>query len=146
MRFRVLMCLVLAIALASLGGNAAAQGRISDKDLENLMNNMKEDSKNFSEAFKDDLEKSTIRKTSDEKTAKQLSEQFPKQVEGMLSQFKDKRQVNTTLPAVQLSHKRLDEYMNKISPSRRTVDLWARVTQELEKINQAFNVSPPAGS
>ena len=144
MRIKILICLACAATFLGLSTHAAAQGRLSDNDLQKFMSNMKEDSKNFAEPFKKDLSKSTIRKTSAEKTAKQLANQFPKQVEGMLNQFKSKKNVDTTLPTVYSSYKRLDDYMSKVSPSPKTVDSWSKVKQEMDNITKAFNFTPPA--
>ena len=41
-----------------------AQGRINDKDLENLIRNLRDDAKSFRPVFSAGLKKSTIRKTS----------------------------------------------------------------------------------
>jgi hypothetical protein len=43
--------------------SSSAQQRMSDKDIENTMKNLKEDSKRFQSSFNSAISKSTIRKT-----------------------------------------------------------------------------------
>lgn len=72
-------CLLLLVpALTSL---SSAQERLSDIDVEATMRNLKEDSKKFRKSVDSAVEKSTICKTSQEKEAKGLSQQFEKQTE-----------------------------------------------------------------
>ena len=125
-----------------LSGNAAAQARVSDDDIKKLMENLKEDAKKFSESFKDDIEKSSIRHTSEEKAGKQLAERFPKQIEGMLNQFKDKKNANAAFAAVNQSLTSLGQYMEKISPGKKTTDSWSRVKEGMGLIGKALNYTP----
>jgi hypothetical protein len=62
--------------------SAYAQERLSDKDVETQMKNLKEDSKKFRSSFNSAIGKSTVRKTSREKDAKALVERFGKIVRG----------------------------------------------------------------
>jgi len=55
------LMVVLAIGFGVLG--AAAQDRMSDKDVETTMNNIRQDSKKFSSIFNTAVKKSTFRKT-----------------------------------------------------------------------------------
>jgi hypothetical protein len=57
--FLILLTVVLGAARF-----AAAQGRLSDKDLQRLMQNLKDDAQPFRQSFANALKKSTIRKTS----------------------------------------------------------------------------------
>src|ERR1700722_11859794 len=67
---------------------AAAQGRLSDKDLQRLMQNLKDDAQPFRQSFANALKKSTIRKTSKEKDARMLADSFAKQANSALETFK----------------------------------------------------------
>lgn len=135
---------MMAMAALLLAGSASAQERLSDKDVEKLLGNLKEDASKFSDTFKHDLSKSTIRKTSEEKAAKQAAERFPKQVDGMLKQFRSKKKADTTLPVVYQSYRQLEQFMSRISPAEKTMQSWTRIRQEIELITKAFNFTPPA--
>src|ERR1700743_448060 len=83
-------CFSLLFSLVSIFQAPAlhAQKRVSDKDVEALMKNLKEDSKSFRENFDAALKKSAIRRTSQEKDAKGLVANFEKQTDALLSDFK----------------------------------------------------------
>ncbi len=144
MHGRRLLCIAIASGLLGLSGNAAAQGRVSDKDLEKLMENLKQDSKKFSDSFKQDLSKSTLRKTSEEKTAKEVADRLPKKVEGMHNQFKSKKKADAAFPAVYQSYSSLNKFMGRISPSAKTNESWSRVKQGMDQIGKAVNFNPPS--
>jgi hypothetical protein len=65
-----------------------AQTRLSDKDVLQYMNNLKHDGKKFRSSFDSALSKSTIRKTTQEKDAKTLAQNFEKQTNSMYGKFK----------------------------------------------------------
>ena len=65
----------LVFLLAGLSG-AHAQGRLSDKDLQRLMQNLKDDAQPFRQSFANALKKSSIRKTTREKDARALVDTF----------------------------------------------------------------------
>jgi hypothetical protein len=68
--------LVLLAMVAGVSRPAAAQGRLSDKDLQRLLQNLKDDAQPFRQSFANALKKSTIRKTSKEKDARMLADSF----------------------------------------------------------------------
>jgi hypothetical protein len=70
---------------------ARAQKRVSDKDMERMMKNLRYDTKSFRPMFDRAVEKSTIRKTSQANDAKNLVRTCESQVDGMLNQFKKNR-------------------------------------------------------
>ena len=80
----------LVLLAGMLGANrpAVAQGRLSDKDLQRLMQNLKDDAQPFRQSFANALKKSTIRKTSQEKDARTLADTFAKQANSALETFK----------------------------------------------------------
>ena len=80
--------LILLIGMLGADRVAMAQGRLSDKDLQRLMQNLKDDSQPFRQSFANALKKSTIRKTSREKDARALADTFAKQANNALNTFK----------------------------------------------------------
>src|SRR5262245_13845826 len=91
-KLAVLM-LVLALCCTLVIPSATAQ-RLSDRDVEALLGNLKSDTKKFRSSFNSAVSKSTIRKTSQEKDAKALVERFQKQTESALDEFKDKKKLD----------------------------------------------------
>src|SRR5215467_10775516 len=86
-----------------------AQQRLSDKDVETLFNNLKSDANKFRSSFNSAVGKSTIRKTSQEKDAKNLVQQFKTECETTSNKFKRDRRVDTELPALLNTGSQIDK-------------------------------------
>ena len=108
---------LLTVALLLMVGtlSAAAQDRLSDKDVANMMNNLKNDAKNFRPVWNKALSKSTIRKTSREKDARTLATQFQNQTEGMLRQFQSNKTADQSLPLVQQTARSIEQVKSDVS-------------------------------
>lgn len=121
---------------------SSAQQRLSDKDVESTMKNLKEDSKRFQSSFNSAISKSTIRKTSQEKDAKTLVKTFQSQTETMLNVFQDKKKADTTLPGVLGTAKQIDGVLSSVSLGGTTVSDWAKCKAELNILANEFNMPP----
>ena len=80
--------LILLATVLGVSRPAAAQGRLSDKDLRGLLQNLKDDAQPFRQTFANALKQSSIRKTSKEKDARMLADSFAKQANSALESFK----------------------------------------------------------
>jgi glycyl-tRNA synthetase (class II) len=129
--------LMVALILALPG---FAQQRMSDKDIESMMNNLKNDSKRFESSFNQAISKSTIRKTTQEKTDKNIVKTFQDQTETMLSVFKDKRTANTTLPGVIESAKQIDAIFMDVHMDGVVKTDWKKCRTELATLADQFNM------
>jgi biotin-(acetyl-CoA carboxylase) ligase len=130
---QVAVVTLLTLTSASL---ASAQSRMSDKDIESLMNNLQNDTKTFRSAFDSALGKSTIRKTSQEKDAKSLVENFHNQTENMLKEFKSKKKADQALSTVLASSDQIDQLLATTAMGEQTTDAWAKVKSELGMLAQ----------
>jgi len=132
---------LLTVALLLMVGtlSAAAQDRLSDKDVANMMNNLKNDAKNFRPVWNKALSKSTIRKTSREKDARNLATQFQNQTEGMLRQFQSNKTADQSLPLVQQTARSIEQVKSDISLGPVVDQQWTKIRTELDQIAQAFN-------
>src|ERR1700758_5277975 len=94
-------CAVIFVSLMSISQAPVvyAQKRVSDRDVEALMKNLREDSKSFRENFDAALKKSAIRRTSQEKDAKGLIASFEKQTDSMFSEFKKTKRGDVAVEA-----------------------------------------------
>jgi hypothetical protein len=137
-RFLVSTLLTLAI-VAPL---ASAQGRMNDKDIESLMNNLQKDATAFRSAFNSSVGKSTIRKTSQEKDAKTLVKTFDKQTQSMYKQFKGKKKADAQLAAVQSSADQIDKLLTSTPMGDETTTAWTKVKNEVTMLSQQFNKAP----
>ena len=138
--------LFLASTLGLLSGaTAAAQSRISDKDVEHLMENLREDAKRFQDPFKDALGKSSIRKTSQERDARELAKRFERQTDGMLQDFKRTHKGDAAFATVSSTAQQLDGIVLHLGPGSRAAGPWAKVQSDLSALAPAFNVPVARG-
>jgi hypothetical protein len=136
---RIMSFLTIALLLTAGVFSTAAQDRLSDKDLANMMNNLKNDAKNFRSVWNHALSKSTIRKTSREKDARNLATQFQSQTEGMLRQFQSNKTADQSLPVVQQTARSIEQVKSDVSLGPVVDQQWSKIRTELDQIAQAFN-------
>ena len=117
-----------------------AQERMRDKDIENTMKNLNEDTKRFQSCSKN-----TIRKTSQEKDARNLVKTFRDQTDGMLKAFHDKKQADASLQTVLNSASQIDKQINDISLGGKTSTQWSKIKSELTTLSEQFKVPMPKG-
>ena len=118
---------------------ATAQQRMSDKDVETGLKNLVDDSKKFRSSFNSAVGKSTIRKTSQEKDAKQLVEQFQKQAEGTLKQFQNDKTA-PGMSALRSSADQIDHVLSTTAMGANVNEQWAKVKTELGALSGAFGM------
>jgi len=142
MNRRVGLCLAAAVAIVGLIAGycpvLTASERMSDKDVERMMTNLRNDAKRFQGSFNQSVGKSTIRKTQQEKDAKTLVKNFVNHTNTMLSQFKNTKQADPTLANVRDSASRIDTLMTDVSLGPTTDNAWTKVKMELSTISGAF--------
>ena len=135
--------LVLLIGMLGADRLAVAQGRLSDKDLQRLMQNLKDDAQPFRQSFANALKKSTIRKTSQEKDARALADTFAKQANGALEIFKHDQKADQAVAALVNTAARIDPLVYSLQLNPQTTSQWERLRSELHPIAQAFSVPEP---
>jgi hypothetical protein len=131
------------LAMVAVGRPAAAQGRLSDKDLQRLMQNLKDDAQPFRQRFANALKKSTIRKTSKEKDARMLADSFAKQANSALETFKHNQKGEQ--PVTELVHTaaQIDPLVYSLQLDSATTSQWERLRGELHQIAQAYGITEP---
>jgi hypothetical protein len=139
--FSCSICALVAFILFALSARMTpGQQRMSDKDVEGMMNNLKEDAKQFRSDFNSAIGKSTIRNTDQEKQAKALAERFQKQTEELFDSFKDTKKADTSLPPVRDSASQIDKLLSSTTLNSKVSADWAKVKSELAMISSAFGV------
>jgi hypothetical protein len=128
-----------------------AQGRLSDKDLQRLMQNLKDDAQPFHKNFAKALKKSTIRKTSQENDATALADTFAKQTNTALETFRHQQKADQEVIALVHTAAQIDPLVYSLQLNPQTTSQWERLRTELHQIAQAFGVpepyfAPPPGS
>jgi hypothetical protein len=138
-------CAVALLALLFLFPfhSAHAQGRINDKDMEHLMKNLHEDTKDFRSAFDAALHKSSARNTSQEKDARYLSENFEKQAEDLAKHFKDSRTADNYVAEIVNAASHIDRLVYSLNLDSKATLSWEKVRSELHQIANAYGVNEP---
>ena len=147
-RSALLRCFpVLLLALMSLFHTSAlqAQSRVSDRDVEALMRNLKDDSKSFRENFDTALKKSAIRRTSQEKDAKSLVASFEKQTDSMFSEFKKTRKGDVAVETTISNAQEIERLMHGMQLDPKTLAEWEKIRTELSHVSAAFGIHVSSG-
>jgi hypothetical protein len=142
------------ILLAGLLGGVRltwAQGRLSDKDLQQLMQNLKDDAGPFRQNFANALKKSTIRGTSQEKDARTLADTFAKQANTALEAFKHQHKADQEVVDLVHTAGQIDPLVYSLQLNAPTRSRWEKLRTELHQIAQAYGLpepylAPPPGS
>ena len=120
-----------------------AQSRVNDRDMESMMRNLKDDAKSFQPGFNDAVKRSVIRKTSQEKDAKDLVGRFVKQTDAMLNNFKRSRKADRDLPLVLGTAAQIDRIISTISLNPQTNSRWEKIRVELRQVANANGMADP---
>lgn len=86
------------------------------------------------------MKQSSIRKTSQEKDARQLAERFSKETEGAWKQLKKTRNNNVGISEVAATAQQIDKLVNGLSLNGSTTTAWAKIQQELGQVEVAFGL------
>ncbi len=139
LKFSTCFFVLAALLSAAIAApSARAQARISDKDLEALMKNLRDDAKSFRPGFDSALKKSSIRKTSQEKDARNLAARFEKQTDNMLNRFKRTRKADAELSSVRASAAQLDSLVRTLNLGAHVSSRWDKIQTELQRVSSAF--------
>src|SRR6202021_3272691 len=135
--------LLLLTGLAGVSRPARAQGRLSDKDLQRLMQNLKDDAQPFRQTFANALKKSTVRKTSREKDARALTDTFAKEASQALDTFRHDPKADLQVKALVNPAAERDPLVYTRHLASLTSSQWERLRSELHQIDQAYRVPEP---
>ena len=132
----------LVFLLAGLSA-AQAQGRLSDKDLQRLMQNLKDDAQPFRQSFANALKNSSIRKTTREKDARALVDTFAKQTDQTLDIFKHGKKADDGVKELVHTAAQIDPLVYSLQLNTQTTGQWEKVRGELHQLAQAYGVPEP---
>jgi hypothetical protein len=132
----------LVFLLAGLSG-AQAQGRLSDKDLQRVMQNLKDDAQNFRGSFANALKNSSIRKTSREKDARTLVDTFAKQADQTLDVYKHGKKADDAVKEQVYTAAQIDPLVYSLQLNAQTTGQWEKLRGELHQVAQAYGVPEP---
>jgi hypothetical protein len=125
------------------GATARAQGRLNDKDLARLMQNLSDDAQPFRQSFANALKKSTIRRTSQEREGRGLADTFASQAKHMLETFKHKRKGESEVAAMVGTAGQIDALVYNLHLNPTVTAQWEKLRTELHQVAGAFGVPEP---
>jgi hypothetical protein len=132
---------LLALLLSSQGvSRIAAQSRLSDKDIEQRIKNVDEDTKKFHKSFDASLAKSALRKTSQEKDAKNLAVTLEKQTKALYDHFKQTKKADPYLQNMLDTATQVENVFQATQLDPGTVALWSKIKSQLSDLARAFNL------
>ena len=134
------MLLIVSFILVLQPLTAAAQKRVSDKDMERMMKNLRYDTKTFRPTFDHALGKSTIRKTSQAKDAKNLVATFQNEVDAMLTTFKKNRNDGAAVASAVNSAGQVDSLLRTVSLGPDVTSQWQKIREELHPIAVSYGI------
>lgn len=120
-----------------------AQGRLSDKDLQRLMQNLKDDAQPFRQSLAKALKKSTIRKTTQEENAKALVDSFAKEANGALETFKHQQKADEQVAGLVNTAAQIDPLVYSLQLNPQITSQWEKLRTELHQIAQAYGIPEP---
>ena len=144
--------MVCALMLASLSVAAEAQDapyRISDKQVQRVMKQLKKDTEKFRKSVDSSLDKSRLDGTNREDDINKFMEDYEKATERLYDRFKDNKSVAADVETVldgaaridQFMTRRSDQFLRRNSQSGRAERDWAAVREDLRQLAQAYNVT-----
>lgn len=139
-------CFAIFLALAgALHPPQLYAQRVSDKDIENMMRNLRDDAKAFRPNFESALKKSVIRKTSQEKDARSLVSSFEKQTDAMLSEFKKTKKGDVAIETTLDNARQIDKLLSGLQLEPQIISRWQKVQLELNQVANAFGIQTHYG-
>ncbi len=120
--------------------SAQAQTRVNDRDMEAQMRNLRDDAKSFRPRFDEAIHKSTVRKTSQERDAKNVVAAFERQTKILLNRFKKDRNGQAEFSNVMSSAERIDATVNSLVLGPQVTSQWEKIRTELHQIANAYGI------
>ena len=136
------LSLGLVFLMTGLSG-AQEKGRLSDKDLQRVMQNLKDDAQPFRGSFANALKNSSIRKTTREKDARALVDTFAKQADQTLEIFKHGKKADAAVKEQVYTAAQIDPLVYSLQLNSQTTGQWEKLRGELHQIAQAYGVNEP---
>lgn len=139
----VLAALGILLNIVLIAAPATAQTRVSDKDLEALIHNLRDDSKSFEPVFNKAIDRSIIRKTSRDKDSKELAARFTKETDWLLNSFKKTKKGDQELDDLFATGEQIDKEVQELNLGPETTTRWQKISAELDQLAAAFEISIP---
>ena len=141
-----LIALVFAITCLGAASRAHAQvvgqpNRISDKEVEQILKRIENQSNNFRRSLDAALDRSRLDDTNREDDINAFIKNFNEQTERLRDRFDDRKSVAADVEAVLNGAASIDQFMRRQRLSERAQNDWSTLRGSLDDLAQAYNVT-----
>lgn len=143
--YRALMLPTAVVLLTCSVGPIAsvAQSRLSDKDVEKVMENLRDGADKFRSSFNSAIGKSALRNTDQEKQGKALVQQFQTQMEDFVNHYRRNKSAEADLKNVRESAAEINRLLMSTPMGNEVTGNWDKIKGGLINISEAFGMESP---
>ena len=123
-----------------IGVGTTVPYRLSDKEVERILDRIEQQSKRFRSSLDSALDKSRINGTRREDDVNEFVKQFDNEVKRLRDRFHDHESVAADVQSVLDRAARIDEFMGNHRLSRKSEDEWSRLKANLDELSRAYAV------
>ena len=136
----------LGLTLAALAANASAQisgqpYRISDREVAELLDHIKNETNSYRNSLKDALNHSRFDRTSRENDINAYVKEFEEQTKRLEDNFDNHKSTTADVDAVLSSAARIDVFMSRYELSSRAAGDWSLLRADLNRLAITYNVT-----
>jgi len=139
--YSITLCALMLASLSVIALGQDSPYRISDKQVQQSLKQLKKDTGKFRKSLDSSLDKSRLDGTNREDNINEFLEDYEKATERLYDRFKDNKSVGADVEAVLDGAARIDQFMRRNSPTGRAERDWAAVRTDLRRLADAYNVS-----
>ena len=118
--------------------SAQAQTRVNDKDMIAQMKNLHQDARSFRPLFDKAVHKSTIRRTSQERDARDMSLSFDRETEALVQKFKKNTNGGEQFRRVMGAAEPIDTVVHTVQLGPEVTAQWQKIRTELHQLGLAY--------
>ena len=122
------------------GGGTTAPYRLSDKEVEEILRRIEQQSKRFKSSVESALDKSRLNGTRREDNVNEFIEQFDDEVKRLRDRFSEHKSVAADVQSVLDRAARIDSFMSNRELSRKSGEEWFKLKANLDELSRAYGV------
>ena len=138
--FSIVCSLILACLSVQTNGQDAPY-RLSDKEVEKLMQDLERDTERFRKSLESSLDRSRLDGSNREDNINDFLERYSDATERLYERFKDKKSVASDVEAVLDGAVLIDGFLTRHPQNDRAQRDWEAVRQDLRRLANAYNVT-----
>jgi hypothetical protein len=122
------------------GGGGTLPYRLTDKEVEQILRRIEQQSDRFKSSVDSALDKSRLNGTRREDNVNEFIKQFDDEVKRLHDRFSDHKSVAADVQSVLDRAARIDNFMSRQRLDRKAEDEWSRLKANLDELSQAYGV------